>query len=151
MHHNPTFTVHGKKRRVKIIIIHDQNEFYISFWFSLLLPELTTPDTPAPCDSQPCLNGGTCSYIEDVLECSCRVGFTGDRCETGKQNCQIILTPSVPFGFVLPKHAKCSFVFMVFDLVCNKKTVLYVISTIGKVIAGSLRLAFSYTHLFYDK
>ncbi|KAL9952265.1 hypothetical protein ACROYT_G039491 [Oculina patagonica] len=38
------------------------------------------------CQSQPCLNGGTCSEICDVKgkrsQCACPLGFTGFRCET---------------------------------------------------------------------
>ena len=35
------------------------------------------------CASGPCLNTGTCTDFLDAFECSCAVGYTGIRCETG--------------------------------------------------------------------
>ena len=36
------------------------------------------------CGSSPCLNGGTCEGLENGFECSCLLGFGGDRCEIGE-------------------------------------------------------------------
>ena len=36
----------------------------------------------SPCDSNPCLNGGTCDFISDTeFNCSCQMGFSGKNCE----------------------------------------------------------------------
>ena len=37
------------------------------------------------CEGDPCLNinGGTCNDIVNGYNCSCREGFTRNRCETG--------------------------------------------------------------------
>ena len=36
------------------------------------------------CESGPCLNGGICYvYGEYSYKCSCRIGYTGQRCESG--------------------------------------------------------------------
>jgi len=35
------------------------------------------------CESNPCLNDGTCSDQLGGFNCSCVPGFYGDRCETG--------------------------------------------------------------------
>merc|ERR1712168_1602079 len=37
----------------------------------------------APCDSQPCMNGGTCirSGLSNDYECFCASGFNGENCE----------------------------------------------------------------------
>lgn len=29
----------------------------------------------------PCLNGGTCTYIESIMVCECPNGWSGDRCQ----------------------------------------------------------------------
>ena len=36
------------------------------------------------CESQPCLNNGTCTDEVNDVTCTCSEGFTGSRCETGK-------------------------------------------------------------------
>lgn len=38
------------------------------------------------CESQPCEHGGTCIGAFNSYSCSCIVGTTGARCETGEQN-----------------------------------------------------------------
>ena len=39
------------------------------------------------CESDPCLNGGTCEDAVNFYSCSCRSEFTGDRCETNIHSC----------------------------------------------------------------
>ncbi|XP_070188097.1 uncharacterized protein [Littorina saxatilis] len=39
------------------------------------------------CESQPCLNGGTCTDKVNGFECACRANFTGDRCELPVKLC----------------------------------------------------------------
>ncbi|RUS79627.1 hypothetical protein EGW08_012596 [Elysia chlorotica] len=40
-----------------------------------------------PCDSDPCLNGGTCQSGYGNFTCTCVVGFTGKRCEINIDDC----------------------------------------------------------------
>jgi hypothetical protein len=44
----------------------------------------TKPQTPPTCTSGYCLNGGTCSVLNNSLKCKCTGNFTGDRCEIDK-------------------------------------------------------------------
>ena len=37
-----------------------------------------------PCGSNPCQNGGSCSFDQDTISCTCLPHFGGDRCESGK-------------------------------------------------------------------
>ena len=39
--------------------------------------------TVNPCQSSPCLNGGSCQVNGNNFFCQCPVGFSGTRCETG--------------------------------------------------------------------
>ena len=50
--------------------------FLISAW--LLLDEFSL----APCDSNPCMNGGTCSAVGNTFSCSCLPGYSGRSCES---------------------------------------------------------------------
>lgn len=43
-----------------------------------------------PCNSDPCVNGGTCTYTSNSYNCSCVSGYRGDHCETGLNICHII-------------------------------------------------------------
>lgn len=36
------------------------------------------------CDSEPCVNSGTCQDDVDGFTCLCRDGYTGNTCEIGK-------------------------------------------------------------------
>ena len=38
----------------------------------------------SPCDSAPCLHGGTCTNKAETFECTCRPGYSGKQCEHGK-------------------------------------------------------------------
>ncbi|KAK2139389.1 hypothetical protein LSH36_1825g00000, partial [Paralvinella palmiformis] len=38
---------------------------------------------PVPCDSNNCLNGGTCFCDNRGYRCNCMPTFTGKNCETG--------------------------------------------------------------------
>lgn len=39
------------------------------------------PRCPLPCDTRPCLNGGTCQVVDGVYECLCSARFSGRFCE----------------------------------------------------------------------
>ena len=52
-----------------------------SFVFSINL-SLSLADVDE-CESNPCLNNGTCSDQVSGYTCSCPPGFAGDRCEAG--------------------------------------------------------------------
>ena len=45
-----------------------------------------------PCDDSPCLNGGTCEYMNDedtLFKCTCPSGCSGKKCETcEKKSCK---------------------------------------------------------------
>ena len=41
----------------------------------------------APCVSQPCTNGATCSVSNDMALCSCTAGFTGTHCDLHLDRC----------------------------------------------------------------
>ena len=36
------------------------------------------------CQSNPCLNGGNCSNLENHYTCDCQPGYVGINCQTGK-------------------------------------------------------------------
>ncbi len=42
------------------------------------------PGTIDPCDSNPCLNGGTCASFTDRYECNCPEDWSGTNCEVGR-------------------------------------------------------------------
>uniref|UniRef100_A0AAZ3QJZ2 Neurogenic locus notch homolog protein 1 n=1 Tax=Oncorhynchus tshawytscha TaxID=74940 RepID=A0AAZ3QJZ2_ONCTS len=39
------------------------------------------------CESNPCMNGGTCKDMTSGYVCSCRIGFTGPSCQTNINEC----------------------------------------------------------------
>ena len=41
------------------------------------------------CDSDPCLNGGACTNGEDMFECTCVDGWTGDKCQNMLDTCEV--------------------------------------------------------------
>lgn len=41
------------------------------------------------CESQPCINGGTCHDLINGFICSCRANFTGTQCELPVQSCNM--------------------------------------------------------------
>ena len=47
------------------------------------------------CDSNPCLNNGTCVDKINSFNCTCPGGFTGNRCETGNYNSTPFLMKSI--------------------------------------------------------
>ena len=58
------------------------------------LKVVITDFTDGPCQSQPCMNGGTCYDRDDLHNCRCSDGFEGNNCETKSRK------------FVTTKHLK---------------------------------------------
>ena len=50
-----------------------------SCWLAVV--HLLHVDQRNPCRSQPCTNGGSCSYEACVMTCQCPDDFTGELCE----------------------------------------------------------------------
>ena len=49
-------------------------------------------DLGLTCNSNVCLNGGTCSYNNNNIRCVCPSGFAGARCEwSEKKNCFFLI------------------------------------------------------------
>ena len=52
------------------------------------------------CDSDPCLNGGTCTSSDDnTYNCSCGLGFSGSRCEIGNE-LSVLHSPPCELGTI---------------------------------------------------
>ncbi|KAM9112254.1 neurocan core protein [Pangshura tecta] len=47
----------------------------------------STPAQADPCETNPCLHGGTCQSNGTVYSCSCDQGFTGENCEIDIDDC----------------------------------------------------------------
>lgn len=41
------------------------------------------------CLSHPCANGSTCTIVANQISCKCLAGFTGQRCETDVNECDV--------------------------------------------------------------
>ncbi|KAF5896614.1 hyaluronan-binding protein 2-like, partial [Clarias magur] len=41
----------------------------------------------APCERNPCLNGGTCKIDGEDFDCICKTGFSGNFCQVGPNDC----------------------------------------------------------------
>lgn len=41
------------------------------------------------CNSNPCLNGATCTDNVASFTCTCPIGFTGKLCETNINDCEV--------------------------------------------------------------
>ncbi|XP_078695123.1 uncharacterized protein LOC144924054 [Branchiostoma floridae x Branchiostoma belcheri] len=55
---------------------------------STVLPTGLEPvPTPGPCESEPCLHGGTCTERAGGVACECAPGFQGTHCETETDEC----------------------------------------------------------------
>ena len=50
------------------------------------------------CESNPCLNGGTCLDEVNNFVCQCRIGFTGQRCENANDYCSTRQNPCLNGG-----------------------------------------------------
>ena len=50
------------------------------------------------CESNPCLNGGTCRDEVNNFVCQCRNGFTGQRCENANDYCSTRQNPCLNGG-----------------------------------------------------
>uniref|UniRef100_A0A182INM1 Uncharacterized protein n=1 Tax=Anopheles atroparvus TaxID=41427 RepID=A0A182INM1_ANOAO len=63
--------------------------------YSCTCPPGTKPPncmrTVSPCESNPCMNGGTCSPFLNRYVCRCPAAFTGPRCQTNTRTCGQIL------------------------------------------------------------
>ncbi|CAG0900462.1 unnamed protein product, partial [Cyprideis torosa] len=60
---------------------------YSAFLFSLIFSRLVTPGVFEPCDSKPCLHGGTCVSAGANYSCLCKDGFKGKQCEENLDDC----------------------------------------------------------------
>ncbi|KAG8508280.1 Sushi, nidogen and EGF-like domain-containing protein 1 [Galemys pyrenaicus] len=47
-------------------------------------PHNVSHSLPSPCDSDPCMNGGSCEARDDAYTCACPRGFHGQRCEQAR-------------------------------------------------------------------
>ena len=51
------------------------------------------------CDSNPCVNNGTCNDRINGFNCSCPPGFNGSRCEKGNHNCMLFTGENLTVGW----------------------------------------------------
>ena len=52
------------------------------------------------CNSNPCMNGGTCTDRVNRYTCKCRAGYTGGNCESRKSDSNICM-PQNDTGIVV--------------------------------------------------
>ena len=80
------------------VLYHDiktryaQHDFPLCFPHELIMSLRKLPKTLSSsfsdineCASEPCQNDGRCEDGVNSFTCHCKAGFTGKRCETGKQ------------------------------------------------------------------
>ena len=65
--------------------------FYL--FYCLLFIFILTNAVIDNCQSEPCLNGATCSNALNSYTCSCAIGYVGSLCQTGYS--QIIINLSI--------------------------------------------------------
>ncbi|KAJ7358865.1 Phospholipase A2 crotoxin acid subunit CA [Desmophyllum pertusum] len=59
----------------------------------VLLCTIVFASSASTCYDGYCLNGGTCSVFQGNASCSCPSNFTGDRCQTDVDECQVLSNP----------------------------------------------------------
>ena len=70
-------------KRISNIVGLNQKDYTYKFSLNFLY----CPGMIDECESDPCLNGGTCEDAVNSYSCSCHSEFTGDRCETNIHSC----------------------------------------------------------------
>ena len=76
-----SFTNSGMAADVKVVFSSDTSEQRKGF---LMEYEKSRPD---PCDSEPCMNGGSCMSVMGMVRCACVPGWTGQFCGEDINEC----------------------------------------------------------------
>lgn len=89
--------------------------------------------SPAPCDPNPCKNGGTCTENDSGFQCGCTSDFTGDQCEQPISEYQLysfnlVLVSSVIFYPFLLYPEGGSILWSKHDFGKHKKRTYYFVS-----------------------